>query len=154
MTRIRSAHPGEAAAISTLAIRSKAHWRYTAEQLAVFRQELTITPEQIERDGAEVLERDGEILAFYTLAPFEGPDTLELGHLFVDPDHLGRGLGRQLLEHACRVARARGFAELFVQSDPNAEGFYRASGAKHVRDVPTSIPGRTLPLLVLDLGAD
>jgi GNAT superfamily N-acetyltransferase len=153
MHRIRPARPAETEPISALAFRSKAHWGYTPEQLAIFRDELTIAPDELEPTRAHVLEWECEVVGFYTLAPFDAPNAIELGHLFVDPDCLRRGFGRKLFQHAREVARAEGFGRLFIQSDPNAAGFYRALGASFERDTPTSIPGRTLPLFSLALQA-
>jgi hypothetical protein len=44
---IRPASPDEAALISSLAIRSKGHWGYSAEFLDACRDELTYTAAQI-----------------------------------------------------------------------------------------------------------
>jgi GNAT superfamily N-acetyltransferase len=156
MARIRPAKPVEARAISALALRSKAHWGYTTEQLEVFRDELTLDAEAVPRHRTHVVEESGRVLGFYTLVPHPdrpGDDaTVELEHLFVEPDVLGRGLGAALLAHACGVARSDGFARLVIQSDPNAAGFYDAQGARRVREIPSSIPGRTIPFYELDLG--
>jgi putative acetyltransferase len=99
-----------------------------------------------------VLEEEGALLGFYTL--LESPEgTLELEHLFVEPDRLRGGLGGQLLRHALRRAAERGFAEVCVLSDPNAAGFYRAHGARREEEIPSSIPGRSLSRLILPLAA-
>jgi GNAT superfamily N-acetyltransferase len=149
-TAIRPARPTEADALSALALRSKAHWNYPPEQLAIFRGELTIAAEQVAQRRAHVIEEDGQLLGFYTLLPTT-QDNAELEHLFVDPAHLGRGLGRALFHHACDVARRAGIATLVIQSDPNAAGFYRALGARLDRQIPSSIPGRTLPFFSFPL---
>jgi len=44
---IRPARPEDAARISTLAQRSKAHWGYDEEYLAAFRSELILRPDQV-----------------------------------------------------------------------------------------------------------
>jgi GNAT superfamily N-acetyltransferase len=140
--KIRRARAEEAAALSALARRSKAHWGYDAEFMARCREELTVSLE----DEAYVLESDGELLGFYAL---EGP---ELSFLFVVPEQLGRGLGRLLIEHAKAHARARGHHRLKVDSDPHAVGFYRAVGGRQVGEVASaSVPGRMLPQFLIDL---
>lgn len=142
--RIRPAAASEAALISSLAIRSKAHWGYGEDRMRVFRDELTLTPDEVVAGDAHVAEVEGVVRGFYTLTRIAA-ETVELEHLFVDPDVLRGGLGRTLLEHAVDRARGRGFSRMTVQSDPNAEGFYAAAGFRKLRDLPTSIPGRTLP---------
>jgi GNAT superfamily N-acetyltransferase len=149
MWRIRPANP-EADAISALAIRSKGHWDYTPEQMAVFRTELTLAPDDVVTHRAHVLEEDGRILAFYTLVD-AGPHTAELEHIFVDPLHLGQGFGSALFDHACALARSVGFEDLVIQSDPNASGFYAALGARLERIIPSSIPGRSIPYFTYEL---
>lgn len=77
----------------------------------------------------------------------------ELEHIFVEPSHLSQGYGRSLFEHAAALARAEGFVELVIQSDPNAAGFYHALGARLLREIPSSIPGRSIPTFVFSLGS-
>lgn len=152
MPEIREARGNECALLSDLALRSKAHWPYTEAQLAVFRKELTLSPETVVTQRAHVWVDQGQLLGFYTLLPLERR-TLELQHLFVEPTRLGQGIGRALFRHAAEMARALAFERLVIQSDPHAAGFYRSMGATHERDVASSIPGRFIPVFVLDLAS-
>jgi len=146
--KIRPAGGAEASELSSLALRSKAHWGYTADELEVFADELTLDPNGLELRSAHVLEDAGTPLGFYTL--LEQPaGGLELEHLFVEPHALRRGIGSRLLRHALRAAGERGFTTISVVSDPNATGFYRAHGAALVEQIPSSIPGRSIPRLML-----
>ena len=148
-TAIRPARGEEAEALTSLAIRSKAHWGYSLEQMVTFRDELTFTAKMVLARRTQILEEDGVVAAMYTLLG-EG-DELELEHLFVDPARLGRGHGRRLFRHAAEVARAAGARALIFKSDPNAAGFYRAMGAVDTGEIPSSIPGRTIPTFRLTL---
>lgn len=77
---------------------------------------------------------------------------IELEHLFVEPETMGAGVGRALLEHACSRAAELGGCVLVIQSDPSAEGFYRVRGAQRVGERESaSVAGRWLPLLELVL---
>jgi N-acetylglutamate synthase-like GNAT family acetyltransferase len=140
---IRRARAQEAGALTALTLRSKAHWGYSAEQMSVFRDELTFTPAAVVERRAHVVEEDGVVVAMYTL--FGEGDEVELEHLFVDPARLRRGHGKRLFEHACDLARAAGARALVIKSDPNAAGFYRAMGAADAGEIPSSIPGRHIP---------
>lgn len=146
---IRPARGHEAGQLSSLALRSKAHWDYTPEQLAVFRGELTLTEAQIATDRAHVADRAGAIVGFYTwidhLDP-SGPRTAELDHLFVAPEEIGTGIGTLLYTHACRSIQEQGYEGILIQSDPNAAGFYLRHGATEAGAIPSSIPGRSIPL--------
>lgn len=147
---IRRAVRSEASAISDLALRSKAHWGYNQKQMAVFADELRVTPAALRRHETFVAEDQERLLGFYSLASFEG-DQIELGHLFVEPSALRGGVGRELLHHARINTTTTGYPALWILSDPNARAFYQRQGAEFVRDVPSSIPGRTLPLLRMPL---
>lgn len=148
--QIRPALSTEAKAISALAIRSKAHWGYPEEQMAIFRKELLLAEEQIVPKQTHVLETEGAIAGYYTLLPHD-EKTLELEHLFVDPEKLRQGFGSKLFEHACRIAKKANFRVLVIQSDPNAAEFYRMLGAQLTREIPSSIPGRFIPHFEFDL---
>lgn len=149
-TDFRVARPDEAAVLSELALRSKAYWGYDREFLEACRAELTFVADDLVARRAVVAAAGGRVLGFYSLDG-QPPDG-ELGNLWVDPAWIGTGLGRRLWQHAIEAARGIGFAQLRIESDPNAEGFYRAMGA-HPAGVTSSgsIPGRTLPVLLMYL---
>jgi N-acetylglutamate synthase-like GNAT family acetyltransferase len=150
MVVLRPARPTEAAALSALAMRSKAHWGYSAEYLALIEPVLTYTEEAIANGRFTVAEVDGQVAGFVTVdgSPPDG----ELGNLFIDPDAIGSGVGRRLWTHAVESATAGGFRSLHIEADPNAEGFYLRMGAERVGETPsTAIAGRMLPLLKIHL---
>ncbi|BAD58182.1 GNAT family N-acetyltransferase [Nocardia farcinica] len=146
---IRPGRPDEAELLSDLAVRSKALWGYSDELLASFRSELTLIPDDVAARRTLVAERDGVVLGFVTV---EGDAPVgELGMLFVAPEATGAGIGSVLFRRALATARDLGFRTLTIESDPNAEPFYRAMGAVGVGDVESgSVPGRTLPLMEID----
>jgi GNAT superfamily N-acetyltransferase len=149
---IRAARADEAAALSELALRSKAHWGYDADFLEACRTELTVSTADVDSAVVVVLEHAGRPGAFYLLRPTDRPDTADLDLFYVDPELIGAGHGRRLWRHMVGTARGSGYHRLTIDSDPNAEGFYRAMGARRVGEVPSgSIPGRSLPLLAFDL---
>lgn len=152
---IRAARPDEAAQLSALALRSKAHWGYDAAFLEASREELTLDPGRITERRTQVAvsrepETDGQLLGFGTI---EGePPAGELGMLFVDPPAIGTGVGGALFSRLSELAVDLGFHRLTIASDPNAEPFYLARGAVRIGGVPSgSIPGRVLPLLAVAL---
>jgi len=145
---IRAAIPEEATILSSLALRSKAYWGYSQEFLNACRQELSVSPEDIENEVYRhaVAEHDGKIFGFYTLKFLSGVK-FELEALFVEPDHIGTGVGRALMNHAYHSARAQGGTVIIIQSDPFAARFYEAAGGVLIgKKESGSIPGRYLPL--------
>ena len=76
----------------------------------------------------------------------------ELEALFVEPDHIGMGIGRALLRHAKNKASALGGHVLKIQGDPHAEEFYRAAGGLLTgTQESASIDGRFLPRFEIKL---
>lgn len=147
---IRRAKPEESELLSNLALRSKGHWGYDADFLEGCRPLLTISPDEISELSIFVLEKDRRILGFYGLREFEG--NMELLYLFVEPSEMHRGYGRLLWDHAVETASAAGSRRVLIESDPNAEPFYLAMGARRIGEAPSSVqPGRRLPLLELPL---
>lgn len=99
---------------------------------------------------ATVAQTGARVIGFYTLAG-EAPAGV-LACLFVEPDHIGGGVGRRLWQHAVDTARTLDFEQLTLDSDPFAEDFYRRMGAVRVGSVPSgSLPGRVLPQMAYRL---
>jgi GNAT superfamily N-acetyltransferase len=144
--RIRPARPEEAAALSELAIRSKAHWGYDRAFLAACRDELAVTTDMITAAEVHVLEDAAGPAGFYRLTVAKGAGEVEL--LFVRSDALGQGVGRALWGHLRATAARRGAGEVRVSSDPFAVGFYEAMGCRRAGTAPSdSVADRVLPRL-------
>jgi len=151
--RIRPAEGGDAALLTALALRSKAHWGYSDQFIAACREELTYTPEQLEaaQSFGHVCLKDGLPVAFYVLEK-TGVDVAELDALFVEPEYIGKGIGKMLIMHAKEQAGKLGIEKIVIQGDPNAESFYAAVGALPCGTRESgSIPGRQLPLFMIKL---
>lgn len=150
VTKLRPPNNGELADINALILRSKAVWGYDAAFMEACREELSISRETLSRHPVAVTETDGRITGVAELS-FEG-DTAHLEKLFVDPETMRAGAGRRLFDWAVEKARAEGAGTLVIEADPDAEGFYRAMGARRTGQAPSgSIPGRMLPELSLAL---
>jgi GNAT superfamily N-acetyltransferase len=113
---LRAARTDEAALLSDLALRPKGYWGYDHAFLDACRAELTLAPEDVKAQRVTVADRDGRVVGFYALAGAPPEGTLE--DLFVEPDHIGSGVGRALWEHAIDAARALGFARITLEADP------------------------------------
>jgi ribosomal protein S18 acetylase RimI-like enzyme len=152
--RVRRATAADALALTRLAIRSKRHWGYADAEIELWRDDLTFTAEAILNKTVLVAERGGDAEPVGVVGvQVEGP-VAELEDLWVDPDCMGRGLGRRLFYEALDVALASGATILSVVSDPHAEGFYLRMGARRVDLVPSRPAGRQLPRLEIALRRD
>lgn len=152
-TVIRRARAGEAAALTAIAHAAKRHWGYPEAWIAHWRDALTITPAYVRDHPVFVAaEADGDRpRGFYALS-IDGMDAV-LEHLWIDPEWMGRGLGRALLSHAVETARNQGAARLEIDSDPHAEAFYRRMGARRIGEVRADVGDvrRMLPRLEITL---
>jgi GNAT superfamily N-acetyltransferase len=137
--------------LSDLAFRSKAHWGYSSEFMDACREELSVSRSMVTESRVYVCDSGGELAGFYSLEDLADGE-IEMGHLFVDPDFMGDGVGLRLVEHACRTAAGLGFDRLVIQGDPHAEGFYHRCGAGRIGERESaSIPGRMLPVFEIPL---
>lgn len=137
--------------LTSIAFAATRHWGYPERWIESWSDVLTITPEYIHRNEVYAAFVESGPVAFYSLA--EEGDGLALDHLWVSPEWIGRGVGRALFEHAVRRGAALGAEVLRIESDPNAEGFYRRMGARRVGENVHEVDGRerTLPLLEMSL---
>ena len=140
---VRTALPADAEAIADLKVRS---WRAAyaellpaelldeldpAEEAAAWRDYIEAKPE----DDRLWLAVDDHVCGFARTGPSPYPDlpqgSAEVHGLYVDPERIGTGLGRLLLEHALADFAARGFGVAtlwhFVGNE-RAARFYEAAG--------------------------
>lgn len=115
---IRRAGGADAAALTELALRSKAVWGYDAAFMEACRAELNLSADDVLCHPTYLIEgRDGPI-GHYQLR-LRG-DTADVWHVFVAPEAIRTGLGRLLWRHLEQTARAAGATRLEVDPDPHA----------------------------------
>jgi GNAT superfamily N-acetyltransferase len=147
---IRRARAADRDVLAALAFASKAHWGYDDAFMERSRGVLTPGDDYLAHGVVYVAEDDaGTSVGFYGFVR-EGRE-LWLNDLWVEPAAIGTGTGRALFAHAAQTARAAGDAAFFIESDPNAEGFYLAMGAVRTGERVAAVTGRTLPVLRYDL---
>jgi GNAT superfamily N-acetyltransferase len=149
--RIIRAQPHQAPLLTRIAVKSKRHWDYPEAWMKQWTELLTISPSAIVRDDVYCAERDRQVVGFYVLRATE--DRAELEHLWVLPECLGQGIGRALFEHVVAQARAQRLSRLFIESDPNAAGFYARMGARPIDMLISELGGvsREVPVFAYEL---
>src|SRR5260370_4871624 len=145
MVSMRKAKAGEAASVTELGLRSKAHWGYDAEFMRRCVPSLTVSEQSIAQ-GRVLVATDDTGRAIGTASVMPDGDDAELGRMFVDPAAIGGGIGRALFGEAVKLARRLGYRRMTILADVNAAPFYERMGARFLRRAPSdAIPGRTLP---------
>ncbi len=148
---IIKAPASSAATISALAVRSKAHWGYSDDFIQAVTAELSYSETELLKHLTYLAQIEQQTVGFYQLVALHSSE-VELEALFVEPDHIGTGIGRALFEHAVAQARRAGYQRMHIQSDPYAADFYTQQGCVQVgAKASLSIPGRMLPLMHYDL---
>src|ERR1700674_3138067 len=147
---LRPAAQEEAPRLSEIAHDAKRYWGYPEHWIKHWHDDLTISPDFVATNQVFVAEKDNQILGCYALIIRQ--EKAELDHLWVAPEHIGSGVGKELFLHAMQTAARRNVSEIEIHSDPNAEGFYRKMGAHRIGEAVSDIDGqpRTLPRLTVD----
>jgi len=142
---IRRAVPDESATLTRIALEAKRHWGYPDHWIKHWESDLTISPEFITNNQVFVAEQDGQIQGFYALCISD--TKAELEHMWVAPQFIGTGVGKELFLDAMDRAAGLRVREVEISSDPNAAGFYERMGAKKVGEVDSEVEGqpRKLP---------
>jgi GNAT superfamily N-acetyltransferase len=93
---------------------------------------LEVTTSQISSGLVEkiVNPKTNDLIGFYAFkVPTEDTVSIELGNLFVHPDHHHQGIGTRLFQKAISKAKSLNHQRMFWVSDPGAEKFYLKCGA-------------------------
>lgn len=154
MANLRPAQAGEAALLSSIARAAKAHWPYTPQQLALWRDDLTVTEAMLAAHPCWVAQVGEKVIGFFLLERAALFWTLE--HLWVLPEFMGQGAGRALLAQAAALAGKEGAVGIRIDADPYAEAFYLACGVLRTGTIAAPLegsPDRVRPQMVLELVA-
>jgi GNAT superfamily N-acetyltransferase len=148
---IRRSSAAQSERLTQIAHAAKRYWRYPERWIELWKDVLTITPEYISNNEVFSAEGGGEVLGFYALV--KSSDKAILDHLWIDPANIGAGVGKELFNHAVRRATEMRASVMEIESDPNAEGFYKHMGARRIGETSSELDGRPriLPVLALEL---
>lgn len=118
--------------------------------MALWDEELTLTPDYFRMHTVFKACRFDSLLGYYSFRT-DGEDAILMDNLFVEPEFIGQQVGNQLMTHFLHLMSSRNIPRVQLHSDPNAMRFYLQYGFEVVGQLPTSIPGRFLPTMSLDL---
>jgi GNAT superfamily N-acetyltransferase len=138
---IRTASAVESETLTEIALNAKRHWGYPEHWIKHWEDDLTISPDFIDNNHVYVVEEDGEIRGFYALCVAN--EKAELEHMWVSPQYIGTGIGKELFLDAMERAAQMNVSEVELSADPNAAGFYERMGAERIGEVDSAIDGQT-----------
>ena len=96
------------------------------------------------------LKKDDKLIGYYSFQSVDY-EKVKLDNLFIDPEFIGRGYGKILMSHFFKQAKNKGFKNIYLDSDPNAEKFYQNLGFKVIGQLESSIKNRFLPIMELEI---
>jgi GNAT superfamily N-acetyltransferase len=148
---ISRATPNDADSLTQIAISAKRHWNYPEAWIQHWLPQLTISVEYISTNEVWIMTNEGKPIAFYALSQDE--EGYELGHLWVLPEYIGKGIGKQLMNHAFERCKLLNITALKIYADPNAQTFYEKMGAKKISEYHSDLFGedRVLPVMEIEL---
>jgi GNAT superfamily N-acetyltransferase len=131
--------------------KSKAFWGYSDEQIEIWSEFLTVSTTYIETNSVYKLVVEDKIVGYYSFL-YQDKQTIKLDNLFVLPEFIRKGFGRILMnDFLTNVKKITEINKIILNSEPNAEMFYAKLGFVKVGQIETSIEGRYLPIMELNL---
>jgi GNAT superfamily N-acetyltransferase len=124
---VRTAVVGERRALEELMMRASIAGTRYGEELRAHPDAVSVPAEQFADGLVRVAERDGAVAGFAVLlGPVDG--ACELDAIFVEPELMGTGIGRVLMEDAVARAADWGATHIDVIANPDAIAFYERMG--------------------------
>lgn len=177
---IIQSEPKHAKDLTYIAISAKRHWNYPEAWIQHWLPQLSISAEYISSNEVWMMTDEGKPIGFYALSesviasdevakqsqtetlgllrreehtPRNDISYYELGHLWVLPEYIGKGIGKQLLGHAFERCKLLNITTLKIYADPNAQPFYEKMGAKKIDEYHSELFGedRVLPIMEINL---
>ena len=143
---IVSATISDAKILTEIALKSKAFWGYTDQQIKSWTTDLTVSEQLIKEMIVYKFVFKTKTVGFYILnQPKE--KNIELEFLFVLPHFMGNGIGGELIHHSFKKALSLGCESMTLLSDPNAVSYYQSKGFEVIGRKESSVPNRILPVL-------
>lgn len=131
---LRRVNPEDAAALTALALRSKASNGYDAAFMEACREELTYSAATMAGGETWVAELGGRLAGFIDVRLVDG--AAEVFAMFVEPGLKRSGVGRALWQQLETSARHLGASTVMLDADPAAVAFYQAMGVPSLASGP------------------
>lgn len=157
---INEANDSDFETLTEISFSAKRHWNYPENYFDIWKDELTITEEYINKNIVYKALFLDTILGFYSIVENENDFLANdifvkkgfwLEHIFIRPEFHKIGIGRLLIDHAKMISKSKGISNLLIFVDPFAKGFYNKIGAEFLYESNSSISGRLIPIYDLKI---
>lgn len=147
---IEKANVKDSSALTDLTLRSKAFWGYSDQQMEEWTGDLEVSKNYIETNWVYLIKIKNKSVGYYSFQRISR-SKVKLDNLFIDPSRIGTGLGKLLMDDFLQRVKRLNFEIITLDADPHAEAFYSKFGFKTIDQLPSSVSGRTLPVMELRL---
>ena len=144
------AEPNDNELLTTITKMSKAYWGFSDEILQEWEHLLTITKDYIEKNKVYKLLQNDQIIGYYSYFSTD-ENTIKLDNIFILPEFIGKGFGKILMNDFLKNIKQLGINKVTLDSEPNAEKFYKTFGFETIGQLESSIKDRYLPIMELQI---
>ena len=141
---VEPASKDDLSVFNEISFSSKSYWGYPEDWLNSWEEDLTVSEEDLNENTAFKLLVDNKTAGFCVIK--SNSNYFEINHLWVVPKYIGWGYGKILLEESIKRSVKKP-CKIKVESDPNAEGFYKKYGFKTIDKIESYPKGRYLPVM-------
>lgn len=158
--KIRRAQDGDMAYLTEISFSSKKDLAFTSEYFTIGKSQQTFTKKCLSENEVFVLEKDKEILAYYSMVNLHEPFTIGeveiergfwLEHMFIKPENIGEEIGNKLFSHLIDFCKENSIKEIKILTDPNSRGFFQKMGCDYIKEYPPTIKNRTALFMIYRL---
>ena len=146
---LKDAKREDADKLSEIALTSKRYWNYPESWISLWAEELEVKPDFIENNKVLIAEYEGASAGFAALTISD--KSAELGHLWILPLYMKKGIGKFLFESIVKYCKEKNINRFKIVSDPYAKSFYEKMGAQQIGFIDSIPKSRKLPLFVFEI---
>ena len=111
--------------LNAISLASKRYWDYPESWIQNWKNDLTVTLQELNNHSILIAELSNEIIGFCAVS--ECDKYYEIEHLWILPKFIGNGYGELLLNESLRRTIKKS-KKITVIADPNATTFYEKNG--------------------------
>lgn len=115
-----------------------------------WKDELTVTSDDADKKEIYKLVADTILIGYYSYSELK-QNTTKLHNMFVEPQFIRQGYGKVLIADFLHRMKREMYSKVTLDADPNAEAFYKKMGFKTVGKLDSTIEGRFLPIMEMDI---